>query len=284
MNVRNAKLKDIDAIFKIQENANGVDKEDREWLSAFLKIKSSRKFVLVAENDKTEIVGFLIAYKYRDKAYINTIAVSEKHRDKGIGSLLLKNIEDELLRRGVWLVTLSVKSDNKKALDFYLRRGYTFSKLVFILEASIDKFQCNDMPIDYKIKKVNPTKIRYKALRMSTWWSLLIEPVDKLIYKKKIYSREEAIAVLDKNRIKGFVEYYTNSSIEVENLGLSSYQDEDSLRALMCALKKVGTERGITKIRVYVDSSKTLMLKALEDIGFRIVDAEYLLEKDLQDN
>lgn len=237
--------------------------------------------MLVAEKEKKEIIGFLIAYKHRDKAYLNTIAISEEHRGKGVGGLLLQTIENELRNRRVELLTLSVKADNTKALDFYLRKDYTFARLVFILEAPIDAFECESNEASYTVKKISPAKIRYRALRMSTWWSLLIEPVDKLIYKKRFYRKEEAMVVLKKKRIKGFIEFYTDSVIEVEGLGMSSYQ-EDVLKTIMCELKKIGMERGARRIRVYVDSSKAFILKALENLGFRIVDAEYLLKKELK--
>jgi ribosomal protein S18 acetylase RimI-like enzyme len=279
--IREAKLCDIEHIFRIQQESLWVDKEDKDWLSAFIKIKSRRRLVLVAEKMPEGLtVGFLSAYKYRDTAYIDVIAISKDYRSKGVGSLLLDKAEEELREKGVKTVTLSVKKENTKALDFYLRKDYYISKVVLVLEAKVSMLTCYGLSSEYTVGVTSPARIRRNTLRRATWWSTLIEPVDRLIYKK-MYKKGEAVVVLKKKRIKGFAEYSLDSIVDVDNIAISSYLDTETLRILVCKLAEIGLAKNINLIRIYVDSSKTMIIKELENLGFRVVDAEFLLEKEL---
>lgn len=279
--IREARLSDIEHIFRIQQESLWVDKEDKDWLSAFIKIKSRRRLVLVAEKMPEGItVGFLSAYKYRDTAYIDVIAISKDYRGKGVGSLLLDKAEEKLREKGVKTVSLSVKKENTKALDFYLRKDYYVSKVVLVLEAKASMLPCHGFSSEYTVKVTSPARIRRNTLRRATWWSTLIEPVDRLIYRK-MYKKGEAVVVLKKKRIKGFAEYSLDSIVDVDNIAISSYLDTETLRILVCKLAEIGLAKNINLIRIYVDSSKTMIIKELENLGFRVVDAEFLLEKEL---
>jgi ribosomal-protein-alanine N-acetyltransferase len=279
--IREARLSDIEHIFRIQQESLWVDKEDKDWLSAFIKIKSRRRLVLVAEKMPEGItVGFLSAYKYRDTAYIDVIAISKDYRGKGVGSLLLDKAEEKLREKGVKTVSLSVKKENTKALDFYLRKDYYISKVVLVLEAKASMLPCHGLSSEYTVRVTSPARIRRNTLRRATWWSTLIEPVDRLIYRK-MYKKGEAVVVLKKKRIKGFAEYSLDSIVDVDNIAISSFLDTETLRILVCKLAEIGLAKNINLIRIYVDSSKTMIIKELENLGFRVVDAEFLLEKEL---
>lgn len=281
LRIREARLSDIEHIFRIQQESLWVDKEDKDWLSAFIKIKSRRRLVLVAEKMPEGItVGFLSAYKYRDTAYIDVIAISKDYRGKGVGSLLLDKAEEKLREKGVKTVSLSVKKENTKALDFYLRKDYYISKVVLVLEAKASMLSCHGLSSEYTVRVTSPARIRRNTLRRATWWSTLIEPVDRLIYRK-MYKKGEAVVVLKKKRIKGFAEYSLDSIVDVDNIAISSYLDTETLRILVCKLAEIGSAKNINLIRIYVDSSKTMIIKELENLGFRVVDAEFLLEKEL---
>jgi len=72
--VRPARLRDARAIFEIHlASLEGLDEEDYEWFEAMIKVRSRRRKVLVAELGG-EVVGFAIAYRYGDLAYIDSVA------------------------------------------------------------------------------------------------------------------------------------------------------------------------------------------------------------------
>jgi len=279
--IREARLRDVEEIYGILEKADWVDKEDIDWLEAFLSVKSRRRLTLVAvDTGSGRIAGFLSAYKVGRLAYIDTIAVHYDYRGRGAGSLLLEEAEKRLKNRGADRVTLSVKKENTRALDFYLRRGYQISNVVLVLKARPSELSCEEGEEALAVKEVSPARIRSKTLRRATAWSYLVEPVDRLVYKKA-YRKGRAVAVLKRGRIKGFAEYSLDSSLVVDNIAVSSYSEKGLLQALLCGLARIAINAGANSLKIYVDSTKTTFARDLEEFGFRVEDAEFFLEKEL---
>lgn len=77
---------------------------------------------------ESKVVGYVIGRieikKGLELGHLMNLAVDEKYRRQGIGSLLLKEIEDYFKRegaRGIWLET---REGNRAAEDFYSKHGY----------------------------------------------------------------------------------------------------------------------------------------------------------------
>jgi len=70
-----------------------------------------------------EMIGFIAADIRRKKgiAWIATISVHPKHRQLGIGSLLLQACEKEI---PLSTIRLSVRISNKNAINLYRKFGY----------------------------------------------------------------------------------------------------------------------------------------------------------------
>ena len=75
---------------------------------AFVMLKSSE---LDAANGKT-------------RAYVFSFRVKDEWRNQGIGSYLMRFVEDDLRERGFQFVTLNVAKENQAALRLYRRLGY----------------------------------------------------------------------------------------------------------------------------------------------------------------
>lgn len=56
-------------------------------------------------------------YLIKDKK-LDTLYIEEKYRNKGYGSKVLKKIKDQFIE-------VKVRKENKKAIEFYKRNGYT---------------------------------------------------------------------------------------------------------------------------------------------------------------
>lgn len=56
-------------------------------------------------------------YLIKDKE-LDTLYIEEKYRNKGYGSKILKKIKDQFIE-------VKVRKENKKAIEFYKRNGYT---------------------------------------------------------------------------------------------------------------------------------------------------------------
>lgn len=100
-------------------DANG-DKWDKEDLSRYL----DDGYFLVAEYNK-KIVGAIFGEKLRDKgAIVWLLAVDDKYRDKGIGSGLLTEFEQNMKSKNAqWVILYSALRDSK-TLKFYMKNGY----------------------------------------------------------------------------------------------------------------------------------------------------------------
>ncbi|WP_026182896.1 MULTISPECIES: ribosomal protein S18-alanine N-acetyltransferase [Methanothermococcus] len=86
---------------------------------------------LVAEDNKGNIVGYVIAVMEWGNGHIVSIAVDENHRKKGIGTLLLDTIEKYLYEYcNAKYIVLEVRFDNTNARKFYYKRGYVDKKLL----------------------------------------------------------------------------------------------------------------------------------------------------------
>jgi ribosomal-protein-alanine N-acetyltransferase len=82
-------------------------------------------FTLVAYGaDDKAIAGFIVAYGGLT-GHIITIDVVAAARRSGVGSMLLRDVEDRLLAAGSRVVTLETAVDNTGALAFYKRHGYS---------------------------------------------------------------------------------------------------------------------------------------------------------------
>ena len=78
----------------------------------------------VAEN-LNKITGFIIGAKIsEEKGRILMLSITEKNRRKNIGTALLKNLLEELVKHKVRHVELEVRTDNKKAIKFYEKHGF----------------------------------------------------------------------------------------------------------------------------------------------------------------
>ncbi len=78
----------------------------------------------VAEN-LNKIIGFIIGVKIsEEKGRILMLSIAEKNRRENIGTALLKSLLKELVQHNVRHIELEVRTDNKKAIQFYQKQGF----------------------------------------------------------------------------------------------------------------------------------------------------------------
>ena len=86
--------------------------------------------VAAKPGESPEIAGFVVAERGRSSGHIITIDVRSEARRHGIGSRLLRGAEDQLRRRSCSRIRLETAVDNRDALFFYKRHGYTVVRTV----------------------------------------------------------------------------------------------------------------------------------------------------------
>ncbi len=129
VNVREANLNDTEMLYTINKEELGYDfdlENTRIRLSNLLN-NSSNKIIVAELNQK--IVGYVHGVDY-DLFYSNHmknimgIAVASEYKRKGIGSLLIKDIESWAKNTGAVGVRLNSGSTRLSAHEFYLSCGY----------------------------------------------------------------------------------------------------------------------------------------------------------------
>jgi len=89
------------------------------------------KDVLVALRD-SEVVGFVTYQVHDDIGQIGLIGVAPAHQGSGIGSTLIKSVENELVEQGVFSLNIPTQRNNEAACVFYEKMGYTKREEVHI--------------------------------------------------------------------------------------------------------------------------------------------------------
>ena len=112
----------------IQKKSNAAEL----WKSAIERsLQNSSELLLVAEVDG-DVIGYLKAdikqrsqvHQQDKKIYIRFLIVSEKHRNHGIGTQLIKEVEKFAKAKNTPFITLKTSPKNKSTRDFYKSLGF----------------------------------------------------------------------------------------------------------------------------------------------------------------
>tara|TARA_B110001469_G_C9338139_1_gene179492 strand:- start:36 stop:527 length:492 start_codon:yes stop_codon:yes gene_type:complete len=137
-NVRKAQLSDSQEIALIHVNSwksafkglmperyiNSYTIEDRnaEWLNV---LENGSESVIIAK-DNNKLVGFLSYSKNADSLYLSKLYLCPSIYGQGVGSLLIKQMENESLAASIHLIRLYVLDNNQSAINFYSKQGFEF--------------------------------------------------------------------------------------------------------------------------------------------------------------
>jgi ribosomal protein S18 acetylase RimI-like enzyme len=90
---------------------------------------------MVAEMDK-EIIGTIIGAYDGRRGMIYHLAVHKNFRGRGVGALLLTEVEKRLQAKGCLKCLMHALDDNTEAIEFYKKRGWHHAKedIVFVKE------------------------------------------------------------------------------------------------------------------------------------------------------
>jgi ribosomal protein S18 acetylase RimI-like enzyme len=82
-----------------------------------------REMFLVGELEGRVVANAMAGYDGH-RAWMYYLAVDPAHQRQGLGTLLVRRIEEEMLVRGCPKVSLLVRSTNEQVLAFYRKLGY----------------------------------------------------------------------------------------------------------------------------------------------------------------
>ncbi|MEO0027278.1 MAG: hypothetical protein RL716_609 [Actinomycetota bacterium] len=121
--IRNAVESDLDAIMQLENACFAADAWSRE--NMHFEVQAHHTVYLVAHLDE-QLVGFAGLSKVpgNDQADIQTIAVSETQRGKGLGRDLMNHLLTDARRQLAYEVFLEVRADNEPAQKLYESLGF----------------------------------------------------------------------------------------------------------------------------------------------------------------
>ena len=123
--IEDALIRHLDRLFEIENECFEEEAFTKEQITQLLK---EYNCVSLVARVGGIIAGFVIGIMYVDRralnAHILTIDVSPAYRRKGIGQLLLQEIERIFRDKGVKDSSLEVREDNVAAINLYRKLGY----------------------------------------------------------------------------------------------------------------------------------------------------------------
>jgi ribosomal protein S18 acetylase RimI-like enzyme len=87
------------------------------------KLSVQRELFLVATVG-TQLVGSAMAGYDGHRGWVYYVAVSPRYRRQGIGTALMRSVEERLARLGCPKLNLQVRASNQEVVAFYKRLGY----------------------------------------------------------------------------------------------------------------------------------------------------------------
>ena len=119
----------IENIKEFDENAKKLIDDEYEKQSAHENVSCNyTPFNLIAKEDD-ESVGFLTGYTCYGEVYIEELIILEKYRGKGIGKMLMQEVENNFKNKGFNNINLVTNAFQEP--EFYKKCGY---ELEFIRE------------------------------------------------------------------------------------------------------------------------------------------------------
>jgi ribosomal-protein-alanine acetyltransferase len=124
--LRRATRDDLDPIMSIETTTFGSDAWSTESMRSELGSDNTYYLVASRPGEPARIEGYagLLAPRASEDADIQTIAVAEGARRKGLGRLLMLSLVNEARKRGARHVLLEVRADNPNARDLYAALGF----------------------------------------------------------------------------------------------------------------------------------------------------------------
>ena len=120
--IRQSDAKDFPALFKLDQKCfpPGIA-YSKTMLKHFLSLPGAECLVAVEEN---QIMAFILTEENPPLGHVMTLDVAESHRRRGIGSMLLRESENNLRFRGVRTMLLETATSNAAGVAFWQRHGY----------------------------------------------------------------------------------------------------------------------------------------------------------------
>jgi [ribosomal protein S18]-alanine N-acetyltransferase len=123
--IESASSKDLERLYTIEKECFKEEAFTKEQILQMLDDYNTISLIAKISN---EIAGFVIGMIYVERntlhGHILTIDVEPRFQRRGIGSQLMREIEEIFRRKDTRFLHLEVREDNKSAISLYTKLGY----------------------------------------------------------------------------------------------------------------------------------------------------------------
>ncbi len=131
MLIRNYNNKDKEEVIKLWNKVFPKTSPHHDPLTSInKKLAVNDNLFFVAESNNKKIIGTIMAGYDGHRGWIYSLAVNPDYRKKGIGSLLIKHAENELIKLNCPKINLQVLPSNKDVVNFYKKNGYNLEERI----------------------------------------------------------------------------------------------------------------------------------------------------------
>ena len=122
---------DLEAVHRIERSSYPTP-----WSMNFFRLMANMNpgLFIVATVDE-ELVGYTVGEVDTRRndgkvGHVMNVAVDSRHRDRGVGTMLMEELEARFLRLGATAAYLEVRESNVDAQRLYSRRGYVYLRKI----------------------------------------------------------------------------------------------------------------------------------------------------------
>ena len=94
----------------------------RNWVLNFFR-KKRGEYLIISECNK-KVVGFLLILKNKNDYIIDLIAVKKKYQNLGLGTKMIRFLENIVLKRNKVKIYVSTQSNNKDSIKLYIKNKF----------------------------------------------------------------------------------------------------------------------------------------------------------------
>jgi N-acetylglutamate synthase len=136
--VRVFRIADYDAVMALWRRTEGVglnESDRRPAIAAYLR--RNPKLSFVAEHEG-RIVGAVLCGHDGRRGYLHHLAVSKRHRSRGIGRQLVNACLAKLRRAGIQKCNIFIFADNTEGMKFWKRAGWNLRRELRLMQIHLD--------------------------------------------------------------------------------------------------------------------------------------------------
>jgi putative acetyltransferase len=136
--VRSFRIEDYDAVITLWRRTEGVglnESDTRRAIAAYLRRNPNLSFV--AEKDG-RIIGAVLCGHDGRRGYLHHLAVSKRHRCRGIGWQLVSACLAKLRKAGIQKCNIFIFANNTEGMKFWTHTGWSLRTELRLMQIRLD--------------------------------------------------------------------------------------------------------------------------------------------------